>query len=156
MSIVSAGLLMYSLREGKLLLFLVHPGGPFFKNKHEGWWTIPKGLPEPGEELLEAAKREFHEETGISVIPPLLDLGSIKQKGGKTVFCWGFKGSWNSEEGIKCNNFLLEWPPKSGKKISYPEVDKAEWIEYEKALRWINEKQQPFIFRLREIIQINE
>lgn len=151
MAIVSAGLLMYKRAYSKIYALLVHPGGPFFKNKDKGWWTIPKGIPSAGESLLEASIREFREETGIEPQPPYLDMGMIKQKGGKLVHCWAFEGKWNEKDGIKCNTFPLEWPPKSGKVVEFPEVDKAEWMPLDKALLFINEKQKPFLEKLGSI-----
>ncbi|MDQ3394637.1 MAG: NUDIX domain-containing protein [Bacteroidota bacterium] len=146
---VSAGLLMYNIiSEPKI--FLVHPGGPFFKNKDEGWWTIPKGLPLAGEELLDSAIREFEEETSIKPTGPYYELGAIKQKGGKTVHCWAFEGEWYPDKGIVCNDFEMEWPPNSGKLQHFPEVDKAEWMSFESAHQKINSKQSVFLQRLKE------
>lgn len=153
MANASAGLLMYKKAYGKTYAFLVHPGGPFFKNKDKGWWTIPKGMPLPNEGFLGAAIREFREETSIEPTPPYLEMGKIKQKGGKSVYCWAFEGVWDQRNGIICNTFTMEWPPKSGKIIEIPEIDKAEWMELEKALLYINEKQKPFIEKLSAIIE---
>ena len=148
---VSAGLLMYRITS-VLEVFLVHPGGPYFKKKDKGWWTIPKGLPEANEELLATAKREFEEETGIKSTEPYYDLGEVKQKGGKWVRAWAFSGSWREEDGISCNTFTLEWPPKSGKTAEFPEVDKAKWFTIEEARTHINEAQAQFIDRLQVIL----
>jgi predicted NUDIX family NTP pyrophosphohydrolase len=145
MSIISAGLLMCRWWQSELQYFLVHPGGPYFKNKNEGAWTIPKGLQESQEDLLAAAIREFTEETGIIPHPPYQDLGSIKQKGGKLVHAWTFIGEWDDTTEIETNTFLLEWPPKSGKKTEFPEIDKAEWMSFEKAMARIIAEQQPFL-----------
>lgn len=145
MSKVTAGLLMCSYNKGNLEYFLVHPGGPFFSKKDKGWWTIPKGLPEENEELLVAARREFMEETGIQPSPPFYSLGSIKQKGGKEVFAWAFEGTWNPEDGISSNTFELEWPPKSGRKQKFPEIDKASWFTHEEACIMIKDTQKPFL-----------
>lgn len=152
MATVSAGLLMYKRAYGKTYAFLVHPGGPFFKNKDKGWWTIPKGVPSPGESLLETGIREFREETGIAPRPPYIVMGSIKQKGGKVVYCWAFEGEWDETQGIKCNSFSLEWPPKSGNMVAFPEVDKAAWMDLDKALLYINEKQKTFLEKLRSCL----
>lgn len=149
MPIISAGLLMYRVKENNLEVFLVHPGGPYFKNKDEGWWTIPKGLPEGKEVLLDAAVREFYEETGISPTEPFITLGSIKQKGGKQVQAWAFEGDWQESNGIKCNTFELEWPPRTGKRQQFAEVDKAAWMEEDIALTKINVAQQPLIYTLK-------
>src|SRR5688572_17502083 len=129
----SAGLLMCRWYDGLLEYFLVHPGGPFFKNKDAGAWSIPKGLPDEGEEMLKAAIREFIEETGINPTPPYYELSPIKQKNGKTVFAWTFLGDWDATTGIKSNLFKLEWPPKSGKFQEFPEQDRAAWMDLEKA-----------------------
>src|SRR5690606_32259734 len=111
------------------------------KNKDKGWWTIPKGLPDPNEEIINAAIREFEEEVGIEPEPPFLDLGNVKQKGGKIVYCWAFKYSSDADIQLKSNSFQIEWPPASGKTVLFPEVDKAEWMEVDKAKQFINERQ---------------
>lgn len=143
---ISAGLLMFRHTEDELQFFLAHPGGPYFTQKDEGWWTIPKGLPEEGEALLlETAIREFKEETGIIPQPPFIPLGEIKQKGGKWVHAWAFEGSWQEEEGIRCNTFKVEWPYKSGNWQEYPEIDRACWFSYQEACRKINAAQIPLL-----------
>src|SRR5262245_4504445 len=128
---ISAGLLMCRFNEGELEFFLVHPGGPFYKNKDAGVWTIPKGMLNPEEELLAGAKRKFTEETGIVPGDKLGSLGSIKLKSGKIVHVWTFLGTWNESAGIKSNTFPLEWPPKSKKFIEVPEADRGAWFSYE-------------------------
>lgn len=153
---VSAGLLMYRYIRGELQFFLVHPGGPYFTQKDAGWWTVPKGLPENEEELLETALREFEEETGIKPSPPFISLESVKQKGGKTVWAWAFEGEWREVSGIRCNEFKVEWPYKSGKWQSYPEVDKAGWFSKEEARIKINEAQKAFLDRLEEALHQNK
>src|SRR5436190_5427068 len=125
---IAAGLLMCHWAGTELEYFLVHPGGPFFKKKDAGVWSIPKGMPEGEEELLNAAKREFYEETGLVSKPPFHELGKIEQKGGKIVYAWTFLGEWISTDGIQCNTFTIEWPPRSGRQQEFPEVDKAEWM----------------------------
>lgn len=152
MGVISSGLLMYKIVNDDPNVFLVHPGGPFFKNKDEGWWTIPKGLPEPGESLLEAAVREFNEETGIVAVEPYIDLGFIKQKGGKTVYAWAFAGDWDPSTGIKCNTFEMPWPPKSTTIKTFPEIDKAEWMSIDLAQSKINKQQIPFLERLLNLL----
>ncbi|HYG17766.1 MAG TPA: NUDIX domain-containing protein [Ohtaekwangia sp.] len=147
MRAISAGLLMCRLHHGVREYFLVHPGGPFFARKNEGVWSIPKGIPEKNEDLLEAAKREFFEETGITPVPPFYSLGTAQQKGGKLVHAWCFTGEWEPETGITCNTFPLEWPPRSGKYRDVPEVDKAEWMARDKAVLMINPAQIPFLSR---------
>ena len=134
--------------ESALQFFLGHPGGPFFTDRNKGWWSIFKGMPEEGEELLQTAQREFFEETGIKAAPPFLPLESIKQKGGKTVWAWAFRGSWEETQGIKCNHIRIEWPYKSGKWQTYPEVDEARWFSYKEACEYINAAQIPFLDRL--------
>jgi predicted NUDIX family NTP pyrophosphohydrolase len=129
----------------ELEFFLVHPGGPFFKNKQLGFWGIPKGLPEANEDLLQAAQREFTEETGLTPHPPFYPLATIQQKGGKVVHSWTFLGEWDSTAGINSNMFNLEWPPRSGKFQNFPEQDKAEWMSYEKACIHILPAQLPLL-----------
>ncbi len=141
----SAGLLMHRKQNGVLQFFLVHPGGPYFKEKDDGWWTIPKGMPEREEELFQTACREFEEETGIKPQPPFLPLGEVKQKGGKWVHAWAFEGDWNEKDGISCNTFKVEWPYKSGRWQEYPEADRAGWFTYEEACIKINAAQRPFL-----------
>ena len=135
------------------MYFLVHPGGPYFKNKEVGTWTIPKGLPEGNEALEETARREFLEETGIIPHPPFHDLGSVKQKSGKVVRAWAFLGSWNPAAGIVCNEFTLEWPPRSGKLLNFPEVDKAAWMDFDTAIKAIIPAQVPLLERAQAIFK---
>src|SRR5688572_26006131 len=133
MSLHSAGLLMCRVNNDLLEYFLVHPGGPFYTKKEEGVWSIPKGIPEQDEELLDAARREFQEETGIVPMPPFHSIGTAKLKSGKTIHAWTFEGSWDPSQGIVSNTFPLEWPPKSRKTIQVPENDRAEWMLKERA-----------------------
>lgn len=139
---------MYRKHMEEFQFFLVHPGGPYFKQKDDGWWMIPKGLQEEGEDLLQTACREFEEETGIKPQAPYFHLGEIKQKGGKWVHAWAFEGQWDEAEGFRCNTFKVEWPYKSGRWQEYPEVDKAAWFTYEDACRKINAAQIPLLNRL--------
>jgi predicted NUDIX family NTP pyrophosphohydrolase len=143
----SAGLLMCRLNDGVREFFLVHPGGPFYKNRDKGVWSIPKGLPEQGEEFLSTAQREFFEETGIRPEPPFYELGTIKQKSGKVVHAWTFEGAWDPATGIHCNTFPVEWPPRSGKTMTFPEVDKARWMDFDEAAKMILPAQRPFLER---------
>jgi len=148
MGAISAGLLMYDDSK-ELKLFLAHPGGPYFKNKDDGWWTIPKGLVESDEEDLQnAAKREFTEETGIEPSGLMIDLGFIKQKSGKQVYCWAFKGSAEQSIELQSNNFILEWPPRSGKQQEFPEIDRAQWFDLQQAQSKIMAAQAPLLERL--------
>lgn len=152
---VSAGLLMFRRREGELEVFLVHPGGPFFRNKDSGAWTIPKGEVAGEEELLARAKIEFQEELGIAAAPTgdLIDLGSVKQKGGKTVHAWAFEGDLPENFVAVSNTFEIEWPPRSGRRQRFPEIDRAEFFSIEKARQKINSAQVPFLERLCEALQ---
>jgi predicted NUDIX family NTP pyrophosphohydrolase len=139
--LIASGLLMCRWNSDVLEYFLVHPGGPFFKNKDEGVWSIPKGLPEPGEDLLTTAQREFTEETGLVATPPYHALSPVTQKAGKLVHAWTFLGDWNPSKGIVSNNFKTEWPPRSGKFQEFPEQDRAEWMTLETAKTHINPAQ---------------
>lgn len=138
---------MCDLTGAQPFFFLVHPGGPFFATKTQGVWTIPKGIPEAGEDLLTAAKREFTEETGITPEPPFYSLGSITQKSGKVVHAWTFNGEWDPASGIVSNKFSMEWPPRSGKWQSFPEADEGRWMSYPTACKAIIAEQIPFLDR---------
>jgi predicted NUDIX family NTP pyrophosphohydrolase len=143
----SAGILLYRNTNKVLEVFLVHPGGPFFKKKDEGSWSIPKGEFLDDEEALTAAKREFEEETGQSIDGDFVSLGSIKQKNGKTVYAWAVEGNINHET-IFSNTCEVEWPPRSGKKITIPEIDRAAWFEVDEAKKKINPAQAELVDRL--------
>ena len=145
----SAGLLMYRRREPALEVLLVHPGGPFWVKKDAGAWSIPKGLVDEGEDLLEAAKREFLEETGTVVDGEFLDLGAHKQPGGKTVVAWACEGDFDPAS-LKSNTFSLEWPPRSGRTAEFPEIDRAAWYSIDEALMKLNKGQKPIIAALAE------
>lgn len=144
MARIAAGLLMYRIHEGELQVLLAHPGGPYFKHKDDGAWTIPKGEIEPDEDLLEAAQREFEEETGVTPIGPFIPLELIKQKGGKIVHAWAFKGDCDPTE-IKSNTFTMEWPPKSGREMEFPEVDRVDFFGVPEAMRKIKAGQEALI-----------
>jgi predicted NUDIX family NTP pyrophosphohydrolase len=151
----SAGLLMYRLRPGGLEIFLVRPGGPFFSGRDTGIWSVPKGLFEDDEPPLETARREFEEETGKSVDACAADqefvpLGSVVQRGGKTVHAWAFRGDWPAGLPVRSNTFTLEWPPRSGSIREFPEVDRGEFFSDRKAREKINPAQERFIDRLLE------
>jgi len=148
----SAGLLLYRLKKNHLEVFLVHPGGPFWAKKDFGSWSIPKGEFQEGEEPLLAAQREFHEETGFSISGEFKPLSSIKQKSGKVVHAWAIEGDIDQTK-IKSNTFELEWPPKSGKKKQFPEIDKAEWFVVAVAREKINPAQADFLDRLIQILK---
>jgi len=142
---------MYRLQEGKLQVLLAHPGGPFFQNKDDGAWTIPKGEIEAGEDLLEAAKREFEEETGITPSGPFIELTPIKQKGGKIVHAWAFQGDCDTSA-VVSNTFTMEWPPKSGRQMEFPEMDRAEFFDVAAARRKIKAAQMPLVEECDQIV----
>jgi predicted NUDIX family NTP pyrophosphohydrolase len=142
----SAGLLMFRRRGGGVEFFLVHPGGPFWRNKEMGGWSIPKGEYTEEEEPLEAAKREFQEETGIAPRGDFISLGEIKQPGGKVVTAWAFEGDGEPGE-ISSNTFSMEWPPKSGQMREFPEVDRADWFSLDAAGKRILKAQVGFLER---------
>jgi predicted NUDIX family NTP pyrophosphohydrolase len=146
----SAGLLMFRRRDGELEVLLVHPGGPYFQNKDDGAWTIPKGEVTEGEDLLERARIEFAEELGIPASGDWLELGSIKQKGGKTVHAWAFAGDLENDFKLTSNTFEMEWPPRSGKMQRFPEVDRASCFPVAEARKKINVAQNVFLDRLIE------
>ena len=146
----SAGLLMFRTEKRELEVLLVHPGGPYFQNKDDGAWTIPKGEATEGEDLLERARIEFEEELGVAASGNWMDLGSVKQKGGKTVHAWAFAGDLEDDFKLASNTFEMEWPPRSGKVQRFPEVDRASFFPVEEARRKINVAQTVFLDRLIE------
>jgi predicted NUDIX family NTP pyrophosphohydrolase len=146
---MSAGLLMFRLTPRGVEFLLAHPGGPMWKNKDKGAWTIPKGGLGPGEDPLEAAKREFYEETGIRADGPFLRLPTITQKSGKQVLAWAFRGDCDPLA-IRSNECSVEWPPRSGKFIEVPEVDKVGFYSYEAACEKVNPAQIPLLDAVRE------
>jgi len=137
---ISAGLLMYRTRANKVEFLLVHPGGPFWRNKDAGAWTIPKGEIEPSEEALAAAKREFEEELGVKPAGLFIELAPIQQKGGKIIHAWAFEGEADPDR-ISSNVFTMEWPPHSGRLQEFPEVDRAAWFDLVTAKSKINPAQ---------------
>ena len=147
MSKVSAGLLMYRVRGNSLEFLLAHPGGPFWKDRDIGAWTVPKGEILPGEEPLMAARREFEEETSFKPREPFVQLTPIQQKGGKMVHAWGFEGDCELSE-FRSNTFELEWPPKSGNFQTCPEVDRAAFFSIAIAKTKINPAQVPLLEEL--------
>lgn len=151
MARVSAGLLMYRILDGKLQVLLAHPGGPLFKKKDEDTWTIPKGELDPDEDMLEAAKREFEEETGIMPNGPFTALTPIKQKGGKIVHAWAFQGDCDPAK-IVSNTFTMEWPPKSGRQMDFPEMDRADFFDIDAARRKIKAAQMPLVEECERIV----
>ncbi len=147
---------MYRLRGGQLEVFIAHPGGPWFPNRDTDVWTIPKGEIEEGEAALDAAVREFTEEVGISPRGPYLELGAIKQRGGKTVHAWAFAGDWDETEGIHSNEVEVEWPPGSGKWGRWPEIDRASFFNLTDARRRMKEAQHPLLDRLVQALQLDD
>ena len=146
---------MYRRRSPGLEVFLVHPGGPFFAKKDHGTWTIPKGEYPDGEQPLEAAKREFQEETGFLVPETFLDLGSIKQAGGKIVAAWAFEGDCDPAK-MSSNTCEVEWPPRSGRLIEIPEADRGAWFSIDEAKERIKSTQIPLIDRLTKALDFTE
>jgi predicted NUDIX family NTP pyrophosphohydrolase len=151
MSRISAGLLMYRIRSGRAQVLLVHPGGPFFRKKDQGAWSIPKGEVEPEEDMLEAARREFEEETGCRPSGPFAALTSVKQSGGKTVHAWAFEGDCDLTT-IVSNTFTMEWPPRSGRQAEFFEIDRCEFFAIADARLKINPAQVNLIDELEEML----
>ncbi len=143
----SAGILLYKFVDSTIYFLLVHPGGPFWKNKDLESWSIPKGEFTADEDPLEAAKREFQEETGFEVDGDFIALESVKLKSGKTVFAWAVEFDIDVTL-VKSNEFEIEWPPKSGSMKSFPEIDRAEWFQTAEALKKINPAQADFIVQI--------
>ena len=148
----SAGILLWRERQGRLEVLLGHPGGPYFAGKDADHWTVLKGEVQPGEDLLEVARREFEEETGHQ--PPegaTIDLGDIRQKSGKRVLAWALKGDLDPET-AQSNTFEMEWPPQSGRVREFPEIDRVAWFDLDEARVKIKAAQVPFLDRLeREV-----
>ena len=163
LSRISAGLLMFRRKIDPPLdgfpaanivdVLIVHPGGPFWKNKDEGAWTIPKGEAALGEDLFTRARIEFEEELGVKPSGNWIPLGSIIQKAGKTVHAWAFEGDLPESFQLKSNPFEIEWPPRSGKRQQFPEIDRAEFFSDNVARRKINPAQVPFLDRLRDALE---
>ena len=147
----SAGILLYRRLQSNLEVFLVHPGGPFWRNKDAGVWTIPKGGFQNDEPALDAAVREFHEETGFALRGPFQPLSPIRQKGGKRVYAWATAGDLDPAK-LVSNTFELEWPPRSGRNQSFPEVDRGDWFTLHEARQYINPAQIPLLEELEEIM----
>jgi predicted NUDIX family NTP pyrophosphohydrolase len=151
----SAGLLMYRFRNGQVEVLLAHPGGPYFSRKDDGYWTLPKGEIEQGEDYLETAIREFKEEVGLTVDPgsPFVGLGSIRQRGGKVVHAWAVEGDYDSRHPLPTSTFEMEWPPHSGKLKCFPEVDRIEFYPMAQARVKVKDTHLPFLERLEEHLQ---
>jgi predicted NUDIX family NTP pyrophosphohydrolase len=148
----SAGILLYRLIQKEPEVFLVHPGGPFWKNKDAGIWTIPKGEFTAPEEPLAAAIREFREETGFKPVAPFHPLAPIRQRSGKRVHAWAAAGDLVPAL-IRSNTFSMEWPPKSGRKLTFPEVDRGNWYSMGMARKKIIAAQIPFLDELEALVR---
>jgi predicted NUDIX family NTP pyrophosphohydrolase len=148
----SAGILLWRTRDGALEVLLGHPGGPYFAGKDEDQWSVLKGEGEPGDQLIDVARREFEEETGHPVPDgPLLELGEIRQKAGKVVTAWAAEGDLDPATAVS-NTFEIEWPPRSGRLKEFPEIDRVEWFDVPTARTKIKAAQAPFLDRLRDAI----
>lgn len=147
----SAGILLYRIKNKILEVLLVHPGGPFWKNKDEGAWSIPKGEFDGDEKPLDAAIREMNEETGVTLSGDFIELTPVKQKSGKLVYAFAKEYDLDPSQ-IKSNEFEMEWPPKSGKKKMFPEIDKAEWFDIKTAKEKITPAQTDLVDELESKI----
>ena len=143
----SAGVLLHRRRNGQIEVLLAHPGGPYWKRKDAGAWSIPKGEYGDDEQPLDAARREFEEETGVRLEGELRGLGEVKQAGGKVVHAWTLEGDCDATK-LRSNTFSLEWPPRSGKIQEFPEIDRFEWFKLEEARTKLVEAQRAFLDRL--------
>jgi predicted NUDIX family NTP pyrophosphohydrolase len=146
----SAGLLLYR-NHGAVEVFLVHPGGPFWAKKDAGAWSIPKGEPQAGEDRLDAAKREFAEETGFKIDGTFTPLQPVRQAGGKVVYAWAIEGDCDAGA-IRSNHVTIEWPPRSGRLLEVPEVDRAEWFALDEARIRINAAQSAFLDEVESLL----
>ncbi|GAB0157718.1 NUDIX domain-containing protein [Chryseobacterium sp. Alg-005] len=150
----SAGILVFKRDKEEIFFFLVHPGGPFWRNKGLGAWSIPKGEIMDEEDALERAKIEFQEETGQNIEGEFIPLSSIRQKGGKVVCAWAVEGDIDPSS-LSSNTFELEWPPKSGKTLQVPEVDQWEWFSLDEAKSKINPAQISFLLEIQKLLEHN-
>jgi predicted NUDIX family NTP pyrophosphohydrolase len=150
---LSAGLLVYRRRAGTLEVLLVHPGGPFFRRRDRGAWTVPKGLVEEGEDAAVTALRELEEETGLRLPGPGVELGQVRQKGGKVVRVWAVEHDPGPELVIRSNTFVLEWPPRSGNKVEFPEIDRGAFFPLSEARGKINPAQVQLLDRLAALVK---
>lgn len=148
----TAGILVYRFLGNQLQVLLAHPGGPYWSKKDEGAWTVPKGEIEDGEDPLAAARREFLEETGHEPAPPFAPLGGIRMKSGKRVLAWACRDDLDPAA-IESNLFELEWPPRSGKRVSFPEIDRAGFFTLEEARRKLHPAQAPFLDALVALLE---
>jgi predicted NUDIX family NTP pyrophosphohydrolase len=148
---LSAGILLYRRREGEIEVFLVHPGGPFWAKKDDGAWSIPKGEYLEGEDPLTVAKREFYEETGSKINGEGIELEPLKQPSGKIISAWAVEGEIDPAA-LRSNTFPLEWPPKSGRRQEFPEVDRALWFNLTIARRKLLPGQRAFLDQLQQLL----
>lgn len=149
----SGGLLLYRFRDGHLEVLLGHPGGPFWSKKDLGAWSIPKGEIDEGEDALQAAIREFEEETGVRVEGAFRPLAAVRQPGGKTVHAWAVEGDFDPA-GLRSNTFALAWPPRSGNLVEFPELDRVAWFSIEEAGGRILKGQAPFLDELAGLVRL--
>lgn len=151
----SAGIVVYRTRCDAPQFFLVHPGGPFWSKKDDGAWSIPKGEFEEGEEKFHAARREFLEETGLALDGTFVELAPVKQPGGKVIHSWAIEQDLD-ESLLKSNLFVMEWPPRSGKRQEFPEVDRASWFAWPLALRKVSKGQRPILLQVLSRLGVAE
>jgi predicted NUDIX family NTP pyrophosphohydrolase len=151
MAVLSAGIIAYRRRHGHTEVLLVHPGGPFWRNKDLGSWSIPKGEVRGGEDVEAVARREFAEELGLEIAATLRSLGEIRQRGGKRVQAFAAEFDVDADN-VRSNTFEIEWPPRSGRLQSFPEVDRAAWFSLEQARERLNEGQRPLLVRLEALV----
>ena len=142
---------MFRRRDGVLQVLLAHPGGPFWTKKDEGAWTIPKGEYESSEDSLAAARREFAEETGFAMKGPFVPLGSLKQPSGKVISAWAFESDCDPDA-LASNTFEIEWPPNSGRKATFPEVDRVGWFGIDEARKKLHKGQERFLHALETVL----
>jgi predicted NUDIX family NTP pyrophosphohydrolase len=152
MKTVSAGILMYRIAAGELQVLLAHPGGPFWRQRDDGAWTIPKGGIDPDESAEAAARREFREELGVEPTGTLMPLGAIVQRGGKRVEAFALEGNFDLDA-LRSNLFEIEWPPRSGRMATFPEIDRAEWLTLPRARTKILPSQSPLLDRLETLLR---
>jgi predicted NUDIX family NTP pyrophosphohydrolase len=150
---VSAGILLYRLAPGGPEVLLAHPGGPYYASQDAGIWGLPKGLADPGEDLLAAARREFAEETGLTPTGPYLPLGEVTLRSGKVVHAWASQGDADPAS-LFSNTFTMEWPPASGKRQAFPEVDRCAWFDLPEARRRITPAQAALLDRLEAALAV--
>jgi len=147
---ISAGLLAFRRNNG-IEVLLAHPGGPFWTKRDDGAWTIPKGVADTDADTLSAARREFTEETGFVAAGDMFPLKAVRQRSGKTVIAWAFEADYDLAN-FSSNEFEMEWPPRSGRRKSFPEIDRLSWFDYDTALKKIIAYQKPFLLELRSAI----